>query len=405
VTVLDWLQGFLELTEGLPSPPVFRLWTGISTLASVLERKAWLSTSMQVLYPNLYVVLVGLPGSGKDQAMTPAHRLLVSSKSVILAPDDMTKAAMIDVLAKSKKRILYDGQTREYHPLCIVVPELGTLVNAHDLEFFSVLNKLFDNKDVHRSQRRGHNSGEEITITHPTVNILAGTQPGFLNSLLPEEAWHMGFTARLFMIHASVAPSIDPFAESEDRADLFAKLAQGLTERGKLVGPFTISEEAKLNLRLWVTAGMRPVPEHTRLAHYRARRILYVLKLSMLAAISRHPKLVIALEDVERARSWLISAETLMPDIFRDMMMKNDSTLMNEVHRFAYKIWVDSAPRDVARRRPLEKRELMSFLALRCPAMVAEKILEVMVLADWMEQDRNNPSLYIPRTRGFRTDE
>jgi hypothetical protein len=402
---VDWIQTFLELTEGLPTPPLFRMWSGISALACVLERKVWLHTTRQVIYPNFYIILVGRPASGKDQAITPVQRLLVASKSVIMGPDDMTKAAMIDVLAESKRRILYDGQTREFHPLCIVIPEFGTLVNAHDLEFFSVLNKLFDNKDEHRSQRRGHNAGKAIQISHPTVNILAGTQPGYLNSILPEEAWHMGFTSRLFMIYGAEAPDVPLFGEEDDRSALRDALVKGLIERGKLVGPFFISEEAKINLSMWVSAGMKPVPEHSRLVHYNGRRRQYLLKLSMIAAISRKSELRITLEDTERAKSWLVSAEHIMPDIFRDMAMKSDSVLMNELHRYVYAEWVKTSPRDANARKPIDKAKLMRFLTFRCPAAVAEKIIEVMVIADWFEQDRNNPLLYTPRARGFRADE
>jgi hypothetical protein len=402
---VDWIQSYLELTEGLPTPPLFRLWVAISAVASVLERKVWLHSTRQITYPNMYILLVGKPTAGKDQAITPAQRLLVASKSVIMSPDDMTKAAMIDVLAESKRRIMFEGQTREYHPLCVIVPEFGTFISAHDLDFFSVLNKLFDNKDEHKSQRRGHNSGKPIIISHPTVNILAGTQPGFLNSLLPEEAWHMGLTSRLILIHGSEAPKVPLFSEEDDRTQLTSDLVKGLAERGKLMGPFRISEEAMLNLSTWVENGMKPAPEHPRLIHYAGRRRQYILKLSMVAAVSRKAELFISFEDTERAKSWLVSAEASMPDIFRDMVMKSDSILMNELHRYAYAEWVKTSPRDISQRLPIDKSKLMRFLAHRCTVHVAEKILEVMVIADWFELDRNNPLLYTPRTRGFRIDE
>ena len=147
------------------------------------------------------------------------------------------------------------------------------------------------------------------------------------------------------------------------------------------------------------------MPDHSRLAHYRSRRLQYVLKLAMIAGLSRTGAPSIALEDVERARSWLLASEVAMPDIFRDMEQKSDTTLMNELHRYAWQVWERSSPRDVTKRRPLHKSELMRFLAIRCPAMIAEKVLDLMVLGDWIMQDHNNPQLYVPRARGFRTDE
>ncbi len=400
---MDWITGYLELTEGLPTPPVYRLWSGIFAVGASMERRCWFSTVMNVLYPNLFALLVGPPGAGKTQAMTPAKRLLAQSKSVIMAPDDMTKAALLDEMSEHSRRVLYKGETIVYHPLCVVVSELGTLVNAHDLEFFSVLNDIFDNKDEHRSRRRGHNSGKELKLIRPGLNILAGTQPGFLNSLLPEEAWHMGFTARLLMIYAPGAPDVDLFDEFDDRSELARDLVAGLAARGKLLGPFSISEGAKEKLRLWNAAGLKPIPEHSRLAHYRSRRMQYVLKLSMIAACSARGTLEILPEDVQRAKDWLLSAEHVMPDIFRDMIQKSDSILISELQRFCWDLWVKSAAR-VENRKPVHRRSIMEFLALRCPADKAVRVLELVSQMGWLEQVPDT-LFYIPKARGYRSEE
>lgn len=400
---MDWIEGYLQLTEGLPTPAVFRLWSGIYAIGASMERRCWLSTAMNILYPNLFCILVGPPGSGKTQAMTPAKRLLVASKSVMMAPDDMTKAALLDEMAEHSRRVLYKGETIVYHPMCVVVSELGTLISAHDLEFFSVLNDVFDNKDEHRSRRRGHNSGKELKLVRPGLNILAGTQPGFLNSLLPPEAWSMGFTSRLLMIYAPGAPEVDLFADLEDRSELFTDLRDGLIARAKLLGLFRLSDEAKKTLRVWTELGMKPVPEHEKLAHYRARRLQYVLKLSMIAAVSRSPELHILNEDVERARSWLLAAEHVMPDIFRDMLEKSDGALLGELHRFTWDLWVKSGSKPELR-KAVHRSSIMQFLALRCPADKALRVLEMATMMGWIEQVPDS-LFYTPTARGFRSDE
>jgi hypothetical protein len=402
----DFLKGFLEISEGLPTAPIFRLWSGIATVAASMERRTWVWYNRQLLFPNLFVLLCGVPASGKSQAIKPARRLLKESKAAFMAPDDMTKAFTLDELSNSKRRILYKGTTMEYHPLCIMAPEFGTLVNAHDLEFFSLLNKLFDNEDEHRSGRRGHHGGKEIHIPYPTINILAGTQPGYLASLLPEEAWHMGTTSRLMMIYAAGAEprATSPFDRGDDPTELHDSLVAQLAEMAKQIGEFVVTPEARLAVELWLSAGLNPVPEHPRLIYYNGRREIYVMKLAMIAAMSRAQELVITLADVQRAKSWMLSAENAMPDIFRDMHLKSDATLMNECHRFVMAMWVESS-REISQRKPIHKSDVMRFLALRCPADKAERVLETMVMSDWLALDHNNPMLYHPRARGFRTDE
>lgn len=394
----------MSLTEGYPTAPIFRLWSGISVLASAMERKTWSIFNRQILYPNLFVVLCGVPASGKSISIAPAKQILQESKVAIIAPDDMTRAAFLDTLMESAKRINIGGRIFEHHPMCSFVPEFGTLVNAHDLEFFSTLNKVWDNGDDFSSRRRGHNGARVLAISYPTYNLLAGTQPGYLASLLPEEAWHMGLTSRLIMIHAPGADRIDPFDAGDDRRSLRAEIVRNLVAIGKLLGEFTVTDEAKLAIRLWISGGMSPMPEHPRLVHYNGRRDMHIMKLSMIAAVARGCELVIRAEDVARAKQWLLSAETLMPDIFRDMHLKSDATLMNECHRFVFEIWTKSH-REVARRLPIAKSDIMHFLALRCPADKAERVLDLMESAGWLSRDTTNPQMYLPRARGFRTDE
>ena len=365
-----------------------------------MERRCWLRTAFGTTYPNLFILLAAPSGSGKSPAIVPARSLLYKSKTVVMAADDMTKAAFIDEMGEHTRRVLYKGETILYNPLCIMISELGTLVNAHDLEFFSLLSDLFDNKEVpHRSRRRGHNSGKAIDLPNPSVNIIAGTQPAFLGDLLPDAAWQQGFTARFLMIYAPGAPSVDMFAEREDQSHLQAELVKGLQVRSKLLGEFRISEEAKDIIRLWMSQGLKPVPDHERLTTYNSKRNQFVLKLAMIAAVSERGELHITAADVERAKSWLLAAEHVMPDIFRDMVQRSDSALIGELHRFAWNLWLKSSARS-EQRKLIHRSKLMEFLSLRCPADKAMRILELSCQMGWMEQQPDT-LLFLPKARGL----
>jgi hypothetical protein len=237
----------------------------------------------------------------------------------------------------------------------------------------------------------------------PSINIIAGTQPSFLGDLLPDAAWQQGFTARFIMVYAPSAPEADMFADVEDRSQLQAELTKGIVTRAKLLGQFVISEEAKDKMRLWISGGMKPVPEHERLTTYRAKRNQMLLKLTMIAAVSARAELHITGADVDRARSWLVAAENAMPDIFRDMRQKSDSLVLNELHRFAWDVWVKSHAK-VELRKPLHRSKLMEFLAERGPSDKALRVLEAAVQMDWFEQ-LPDTLLFVPKVRGFRVEE
>lgn len=385
----DWLDSYMEYTDGIPSPEIFRLWSGISTLAGALERRVWVSTSRSVLYPNLFVLLVAPPAVGKSQAITNVHELWHTTKKFHVAPDNVTKASLIDALAAADgKRVIPTGLL-EYHSLLTASSEFGVLVPAHDLEFLSVLNHIYDNPRSYRENRRSLQNN--ISITNPQLNIIAGTQPGFLASLLPEEAWSMGFTSRIIMVYAALPPIVSLFEKQDSRKDQFDHLRDRLMIFSDLMGEAKWEPEAQQELERWYRSGQEPVPQHSKLQHYNGRRILHILKLSLISAISRSGELFITMDDMQRARNWLLSVEQVMPDIFRDMTLKSDSQVIQELHFFLWQIWVKG-------KKPIHEGRAIHFLQQRVPAEKIERVLDIAVKSQILRrEDTSVGPAYVPR--------
>ena len=60
--ILDsWIDNYLIYTDNSEPPRMFRLWSAISVIAAVLQRKCKLPWGTLTFYPNLYTVLVGPP--------------------------------------------------------------------------------------------------------------------------------------------------------------------------------------------------------------------------------------------------------------------------------------------------------------------------------------------------------
>lgn len=367
---MDWLEQYMDYTDGIPSPEIFRLWSGISTLAGALERRVWISTSRSVLYPNLFVLLVAPPAVGKSQAINNVSELWYATKKFRIAPDNVTKASLIDALAEADgKRVIPTGLL-EYHSLLVSSSEFGVLVPAHDLEFLSVLNHIYDNPRTYRENRRSLN--KNIEIVNPQLNIIAGTQPGFLASLLPEEAWSMGFTSRIIMVYAAIPPIVSLFEKQDSRTHIFKELTSRLQTFSDLMGEAVWDLDAQKEIEAWSRGGCEPVPQHSKLQHYTGRRILHCLKLSLISAISRSGELRITLWDVNRARDWLLHAEILMPDIFRDMSLKSDSQVIQELHFFLWQLWTKN-------KKPIHEGRAIHFLQQRLPAEKIERVLDIAV--------------------------
>ena len=259
---MDWIDTYLKHTTGTPSPDIFRLWSAITAVSGAVERRVWVETGKGKLYPNLYTLLVGPPGSGKSQAIDPVKELWMDQKELKVAPDNVTKAALIDVLQKNARWLIRDDVENgalEYHTTLVPCPEFGVLMSKHDLDFISVLNHIYDNPKNYREERRSM-EGRNPDVTNPQIVMLAGTQPDFLASVLPEEAWGMGFCSRIIMVYAPEAPKFELFGENmKEDCKVRESLMTGMAAMGELYGKIEWSIEAQVSLKLWWDQGL-PTP-------------------------------------------------------------------------------------------------------------------------------------------------
>jgi hypothetical protein len=365
----DWIESFLRFTSDTPSPPIFRKWSAISAVAGALQRRVWTVTTGQRTYPNMYILLVAPPGIGKSVAINPTGELWRKVPGVHCAPNSVTRASLLDVLNTAAVKIIQqNGDFKSFHALTVAASEFGVLVPAHDLEFINTLNDLYDAPAEFKEHRRHRN--EQVEIDSPILNILGGTQPAYLDTLLPEQAWGMGFTSRVIMVYS--AKNIKPklFNNHAASTKLSDNLKGDLTTVNKLYGEIRFSETAQAELEAWHDKGLPPVPTHSRLQNYNARRIMHILKLSMVSSASRGNDLLIDSVDLTRAQDWLLEAEERMPDIFRDMQGRSDGTVINDLHSFLWKIYARE-------QKPIHESRLFSFMQTKVPAEKIVRILEV----------------------------
>ncbi len=366
----DFIDSYVTETKDVPSPEIYRLWSAITAVSGALERKVFTTGSAGPIYPNLFTILVGPPASGKTNAIKPIRDLWSRIKGLNLAPDNVTKAALIDSLSRALRTIITSTSTAlTFSAMAVPCSEFGIFFTHHDLEFLSVLNHIYDNPPSYKEERR---TAGIIEINKPYLVILAGTQPDFLSTFLPEEAWGMGFTSRLIMIYADKAPPSDLFSRREVKA---SALAARLLEVFEYKGEFQWTKNAVDEINAWNTAGCPPAPTHSKLFHYNGRRAVHVIKLAMISAVSRCTgELIVTVDDFERAKDWLLDAEKTMPDIFRAMGLKSDAQLIADLHYHLYRKYSSVA---MDKRRPLPTSEIYEFLHTRVPSDKIARLIDV----------------------------
>lgn len=375
--LLNWIDSFLEYSDILPSPRMFRKWAAVGILAGAMEQKVWTKTSGLILYPNLYMILVGPPGVGKSAVLAQSERMLRSVQDLCIAPSSVTTASLVDSVHDAARKVLYPV-FMQFNSLTVVASELGVFLPQYDPAYMNTLCKMFDG-ELYEERRRSTKS--HIKIDKPQLTIIGGTTPSYLNSFLPDGAWDQGFTARTIFVYngESVRPSLfgaEPNYKTLEK--IYIDLLNDLNSIAALTGEVTWTEEAKAAISGFYESGMHPIPDHGKLSHYTPRRIMHLIKLCMIVSVSRSSTLVIEKEDYLTAKQLLLEAEAAMPDIFKSMGTSVDARAMEDAFYFVYQ----TALKD---KKPVAEFRLVSFLKDKVPSHSVMKIVEIMVRSGWLK--------------------
>ena len=282
----------------------------------MLEQKVYLTTS-SAIYPNLYILLTGDPGTGKTRTIRVAQAFLSEIQDFHLAPNSFTFASLVDCLAKAKRMLVrLPEPPLEYNTLMILADEIGTFLHKYEREMSDGLSAFYDPMP-YGHERRGQEI--RIKIASPQLNILCGLTPSTMLDVIPESAWGQGLMSRMIMIFADERIVGDDFAQVTE--GLPSEMVSDLQSINTLVGEFKVTEEYQRLVLTWKQAGESiegaPIPSHPKLLHYNSRRRVNLYKLSMIASIDRSDVLVLDREAFNTAMSWLADAEAVMPDIFK----------------------------------------------------------------------------------------
>lgn len=336
----NWLDTWLDYTACLPSPEIFRKWAGLGALSCLLSRRVWLSQPpLPTAYPNLYVLLVGPPGTGKDVAINPVVDLIKAANDYV--PDNyktyfggksISAKGLLDRLARdeAKQKLLYkksDGSTVDvdFHSVSIVLGELGTFLPEYDTRIISILNDLYncpiDFEDTIR------NSAADITrIELPHISMLLGTQPSFMNLVIPDMAFKMGFTARLDLVFAEKNPK-QPIRGArlngkKPNYETWNDLVLDAVDIKKMSGEMhtTHAFDELLNDFHMYGDEKFPGPQGFRFEDYANRRSLHAQKLSILLSAAESSNNLIEARHFAQAMEMLFEIEKVMPRIFDNVI-------------------------------------------------------------------------------------
>ena len=374
---MDFITEFTNSTESTETPFNFRLWGAIYLVGALLERKVWVKSRKGALYPNLYIFLVAEPGIGKTAVTDRIFELLTSVEEIHVAPTNMTRAALTDQLVESSRQV--PGLGYEYNSLQIISNEIGVLMPAYEGEFMNSLTDLYDCK---RYTERKRSIGKAINLPHTQLSLLACATPAYLSTTIPEAAWDQGFLSRVILIAPGFLPkrqALFEALEEETEIDLSPQAAEIFAR----VGQIYPTQEAADLLDSHYREDVAPQPTHPRLQHYVTRRVAHLIKLSMIAAVASFSK-YIEIEHVERAYTWLISAEHQMEDVFTSMNSGGMKRVADEVWNFVYRLMVQQ-PNTYGKEGVAEDM-ILRMLTTKVPSYEVERTMRILINAKILQR-------------------
>ena len=309
----NWLKTYAEYTKDSEAPSIFHLWSGISVIASVLERKVWTPLMYENIYPNMYIILVAPPGRcRKSSAMSIGTRLLDKIEGICISSERITPEALIQDLEASESCFHIGHRVHGHCSLTAVSKELGTFLSVNPEGMLKLLTDLFDSQ-VHDMWTYATKGAGVNRITGVWFNLLGATVPSFFTTRQTQESIGLGFTSRCVFVYADKRKKRS--LNCDDSLSL--ELTRELEKIHELKGEFAFTPDAKETYESWY---MNLPNEHATieaLAPYYERKHVHALKLSIiLSAAEGGNDMHITQGNVSSALSMLKTVENDMPRVF-----------------------------------------------------------------------------------------
>lgn len=299
------IHDYLAYKQGTECPPNFYRWSMISAIATVLERRVWLMHTKPV-YPNMYILLVGHPATRKSAAQQGVVNILRATGYERFAPNKCSKQQFVAMLSSTS-----DGDMGSWDSIdaaYIATDEFLDFLGIGNNEFTVCLAHLYDNHPEYREEYKK----TKLLAVNPTVNILSCATPTNLQLGLPQEAGGTGFLSRAVMVYSEPTNKRITWPPPPD-VELEADLADRLASVKQFHGEVTLTSAARTLLdKIYQNFEFL---NDSRLAYYNGRRLLHLMKLCIVIAIS-YGNMVISEDHVLEANTILVYTEEQMHKAF-----------------------------------------------------------------------------------------
>lgn len=348
------LQDYLDFTNNSEAPESYHIWVFLSMVAAALGKKTWIKCNYFTVFPNLYVILISLPGVGKKSTAMRMGRQIIEDAEipVNITFDAITPQALIGEMEQAACIFERpDGKKYMSSPLTAIASELVTLLNggATMVEF---LTDIYDSDKQWKYKTKG--SGENI-ISNPCLNIISGVTTVSFCSRIIKDAVAGGFISRSIIIYDNDIRVESPFSmPTAKQMTARSRVVRRFEEIAQICGETTFDPKARNFFEKWYIEEMSSIQHRTSYLEFHSRKHVHVLKCAMLLAASELSS-VITVDYLEAAIELMRRVEHNMKFVYMsaganqhgDIFIKILSCL-NEMEEVDYKDLLAVFMRDIS---------------------------------------------------------
>ncbi len=309
--VTEYCNYACNITDG---PRKYQEILALSIIATVLNGKVFISSGVNNLYPNLFVVLIGKSTIMRKSVSLGIARDLISSKNEdLIFPSDFSPEGFFELLEDKPKGV-------------IVWSEFGGFLNKTNKSYMAGTKEfLTDAFDCPKYLKKKLVKKDVIGIENPYINIMTATSMIWFVNNISEGDIMGGFLGR-FIYVPSLPSDKDKWYPKAQKPDVKIKndLVLKLKEISKLKGEVTFPPEAEELHIDWLKShesDLENIPDSKGISGFYGRLADYLLKFSLLFEISNTGSLIVSENSIKRA----IQLVETLKDSVNDVLDKHVS--------------------------------------------------------------------------------
>ena len=349
------LEYYLDYVAETESPVLYHRWSFLSAVAANLGRNVYFDWGhVGRIYPNMYCLLIGSPGTRKDSAIKSVKDILLNSGYRTFTDATASYEQFLDdfnagfeKVASDKKQKLLDLKdivcassaftidsldmafskisTQQAQEVYILAGEFANFIGENNKRFTTGLTALWDNPDTYGDSAL--NKRRKVFIENPCVNILGGMTPSSFNTYIPQEIKDAGFTARVNLIYASRTNNKITFPPPPD-AQMRQELITAFSRMRELSGEIQLTPTAAELLDAIYT--QESPPKDVRLHYYHDRRLVHLIKL-MICLAATDGTVEVTAEHVYEANTIQSYTESFMTKALGEYGFSKTSIAMQKI--------------------------------------------------------------------------